>query len=407
MGYLSFDAERELSIEHGFKLEQAQLDFVSAMAKIPAINYQLRSLLTSILTGAIKDVKRNILAFTFAGETTFLNMAQFSSESTEVRNLFFCCLQEIVEQDDVDFCENIKLIRFTSKIFSQFHTTLQTLNTVSNSLGLRTVSDFDQPEYAMLEKEIESLGLPLHVIKTVAKEANDAFTRMNIEIQAFYQIGSRMLDVWQKRTSGSKYTDELRSAAREGITYAAYKYDPRSGVPFRSMAEQWVRFYCKKTINELDNTVYFTDAAEKQLTKFKKWRNHLSHSGENHPTFLMLAEKMGKTVDEIHEIAILATSSETVDITENDYFHNTIEDESVENIATDQIKQLIANTSSQLSERNQFVLTARQSLGYTLEQVGLELGVCKERARQIEKEAYLEFKEALAAKGFHSMEDFL
>lgn len=405
MGYLSFDAERDLSIEHGFRLEKAQLDYVSAMAKLPSINYQLRSLLMSIVTGANKDVKRNILSFSYGGETTFFTKAQFSSESKDVQNLFFSCLQEIVEKNDLEFCQSLKSIRFTSKIFSQFNTTLQALNRVSESIGLRSVSDTELDTFSGIADDLLNLDLPLHSILTIAQEANDAFHRMNIEIEAFFEIGSLMLDAWQKRTYGSRFTDELRSAAREGITYAAYKYDPRSGVPFRAMAEQWVRFYCKKTINELDNTVYLTDAADKQLAKFKKWHSQLSHSGENHPTLSLLAEKMGKSIDEIHEIALLATA-EVVDITEDDSYHTTIDDNSIENISAEKLKKLLAETGNELSERNQFVITARVSLDYTQEQVGKELGVCKERARQIENEAYAEFRIALAKKGFHSIEDF-
>jgi RNA polymerase sigma factor (sigma-70 family) len=190
---------------------------------------------------------------------------------------------------------------------------------------------------------------------------------------------------------------ELLQQGVVGLLVAARRYNPRLNTPFWAYASFWVRKAMQDLVAELARPVTLSDRAVRSLARVRAARReHLQTYGAE-PTNEQLSDETGFTVEQLERLQ----ATERVDTSE------TVEDLLVDPGAEQAFDQVldymelreVREAAEQLTERQRAVIRAHFGLGQpvqTLDEIGDRLGLTAERARQIEVEALVRMRDALA-----------
>lgn len=249
--------------------------------------------------------------------------------------------------------------------------------------------------FQLLDKEEE-----IKIAERVAQgdqEAKDILISANLRLVvsiAKHFIGRGMLFL------------DLIQEGNLGLIKASEKFDPSKGFKFSTYATWWIRQAITRAIADQARTIRIPVHMVETINKMTKIQRGLIQELGREPTAEEIAEKMGagitpEKVREIQRIAMEPVSLETP-IGEEDDSHlgDFIEDKdalSPSDYASTQIlKEELDRAMNDLTEREEKVLRLRYGIGdgrpRTLEEVGKEFGVTRERIRQIEAKALQKLK---------------
>lgn len=184
-----------------------------------------------------------------------------------------------------------------------------------------------------------------------------------------------------------------------GLMRAVDKFDWRRGFKFSTYATWWIRQAITRAIADQAKTIRIPVHMVETINKYKKIERELEQKYERTPTPEEVAKVMGIDVDKAHEIVKISqdtTSLETpVGKEEDTRLKEFIEDETTlspfEAASRELLKGHIDEVLQTLNPRERKVLELRFGLkdgrSRTLEEVGKEFGVTRERIRQIEAKA--------------------
>jgi RNA polymerase primary sigma factor len=262
--------------------------------------------------------------------------------------------------------------------------------------------------FHVLINEIKEINREVSIGEAKARRAKKEMVEANLRL---------VISIAKKYTNRGLQFLDLIQEGNIGLMKAVDKFEYRRGYKFSTYATWWIRQAITRSIADQARTIRIPVHMIETINKLVRTSRQMLHEIGREPTPEELAEKLGMPLEKVRKVLKIAKepiSLETpIGDEEDSHLGDFIEDKGaiipLDAAVQANLREAATRVLSSLTPREERVLRMRFGIGmntdHTLEEVGQQFNVTRERIRQIEAKALRKLKHPSRSRKLRSFLD--